>query len=330
MGRGVQTEPLVPVGFIRQSFSIRQDGALVHRQSKRTDILGEPAGFEVNGRPVVRVRHNGKTRRIGLLRAAWAISAGAYPAGAVVPRDGNPWNASPRNLEVVPACSHKPQSGAGRASSLVRRQEADAKLIEALAGPDASLAALSRQVGLSEGRVSTKLTRLAAKGLAISPMCVPGRSWALTAAGRGIAAAAVPVLIDDLERRILGALAATSMGIMKLSRRAGTCPLTIRRRLGLLIGRGLVFADPRRFYSLTPAARGALGDASLPPRWVRVEAVSAASAPDVQRRLQFPNEMSAAERTRLSSLNAQKARAAARLNKSLPFNRFPEREQMAG
>jgi hypothetical protein len=39
--------------------------------------------------------------------------------------------------------------------------------------------------------------------------------------------------------------------------------------------------------------------------------------------------MSAAEKTRISSLSAQKARAAAKLNRSLPFNRFPER-QMAG
>jgi hypothetical protein len=56
--------------------------------------------------------------------------------------------------------------------------------------------------------------------------------------------------------------------------------LTAKRRLGLLTGRGLVFADPRRFFSITDAGREALGDATLPPRWVRVEAISAASAKD--------------------------------------------------
>jgi hypothetical protein len=122
---------------------------------------------------------------------------------------------------------------------------------------------------------------------------------------------------------ILAALALVSMGTMKLARRLGTCPLTIRRRVNLLIGKGLVFADPRRFFSITPAGRLQIGDAAKPPsRWVNPELISAATAKDVRLRLEHPNEMSAAERTRLSSLNAQKARANAKLNRSLPFNRF--------
>jgi hypothetical protein len=103
---------------------------------------------------------------------------------------------------------------------------------------------LAKLVGIGEGRVSTKLNRLASRGLAISPMCVPGRAWALTDQGREIAASARP-LIDGLDRVILHALALASMGMMKLARRIEVCPLTIRRRARLLIGRGLVFADPR-------------------------------------------------------------------------------------
>jgi hypothetical protein len=205
-------------------------------------------------------------------------------------------------------------------------RDSDRALLAALAAHGgASIAQLARITSTSESRVSTHLGKLAVQGLAQSPMCVPGRSWALTAADRGIAAAAVPVVVDELDRDILGALAMTAMGCMKLARRVQVCPLTIRRRLGLLIGRGLVFADPRRFYSLTPAGRGALGDASLPPRWVRVEAISAAAAKDVVEPT-YVNNISAAQRTNCGKL----ARAAAKRNKSTPFNGGGYFERMAG
>jgi hypothetical protein len=40
---------------------------------------------------------------------------------------------------------------------------------------------LGEAVGLSEGRISTRLSKLAEQGLTISPQCVPGRAWALSA-----------------------------------------------------------------------------------------------------------------------------------------------------
>ena len=315
MGRGVQLEPPVPVEFIQKSFCVR-DGCLVHRQSKRTDIVGEPAGFAVNGRPVVRVQHMGKTRRIGLLRAAWAISTGAYPAGEVVPRDGDHWNASPANLTLVPHCSHKPQAAAGRASSLVRRQEADRALLAALAAHGgASIAQLSRITLTSESRVSTKLGKLAVQGLATSPQCVPGRSWMLTDQGRAVAMEERP-LLDDADRQILAVLHCSPMGHVRLSRRIGVCLLTAKRRASFLAERGLVIADIRKFYSITSQGIEALGPKSQPPsRWIRVEAISAAAAKDVAERTTIP-EATAAQRSNSGKL----ARAAAKRNRSTPFN----------
>jgi hypothetical protein len=115
------------------------------------------------------------------------------------------------------------------------------------------------------------------------------------------------------------------MGAVKLARRLQVCLLTAKRRLGLLTERGLVFADARRFYTLTDAGREALGPgAQPPPRWVNVAAISAATAPDVRERT-YVDDRAQAERSRPGKM----ARAAARLNRSLPFNRFPERERLA-
>ena len=97
---------------------------------------------------------------------------------------------------------------------------------------------------------------------------------------------------------------------LELARRLGICSLTAKRRLGMLIERGLIDVNASR-YAITSGGRAALGDAAPKP-WLRSEAISAAAASDVQRRMQYPNEMSAAERTRLSSLNASKARANAK------------------
>jgi hypothetical protein len=94
------------------------------------------------------------------------------------------------------------------------------------------------------------------------------------------------VLLDDLDRRVLAALALTSMGTVKLARRVEVCPMTIRRRVRLLVERGLVFADPRKFFSITDAGLAALGPEApqRPEPWVKVEAVSAARAKDVAER----------------------------------------------
>jgi hypothetical protein len=89
-------------------------------------------------------------------------------------------------------------------------------LLAAMAGHQGvSLTQLARFAGIGEARTSTRLTKLAERDLTVSPMCVPGRSWALTGAGREIAEQARP-LIDGLDRRILAALASVSMGAAKL------------------------------------------------------------------------------------------------------------------
>ncbi len=320
--RGPLTEPLVPAPVLAKAFEIR-DGALVHRQSKRTDLVGEPAGFEVGGRPVVRVQYNGKTRRVGLLRAAWILHHGGYPTGAVQPRDGNPWNAAPENLEVAPHGSHKPWERAG-GPSLERRAEVDRALLAAMATSEGvSLAELAELAGIAEGRVSVKLNRLAEKGLAQSPQCTPGRSWCLTAQGLELARSERP-LLDDLDRRVLEALR-IPMGYAKLSRRLEICQLTAKRRVNLLVRRGLALADLRGFYLLTSAGREALGsDAQPPPCWVKPEAVAAANSKDVLRRLEHPGEMTTAERSRLSTLAAKKGRINARAGKTIAFNAFIE------
>jgi hypothetical protein len=100
MGRGVQQGPLVPVAVLTKAFEVR-DGALVHRATRRSDLSGAPAGFLVKDRPVVRIQYGDRTRRVGLLQAAWIVAHGAYPLGAVRPRDGDPWNCAASNLMLV-------------------------------------------------------------------------------------------------------------------------------------------------------------------------------------------------------------------------------------
>ena len=316
MGRACQTEPPVPVEFIQKSFCVR-DGCLVHRQSKRRDLVGEPAGFLVVDKPMVRLQVGGKTRRIAALRAAWVLAHGEYPNGSVQPCDGDLWNASPDNLTLVPNCAHRPWAkGGGQASSLQCRAEVDRSLLAAMAGHEgAGLKQLAKLVGIGEGRISTKLSKLAERGLAQSPMCVPGRSWMLTDQGR-LAAAGRP-LIDDLDRQVLAVLRSSPMGPVRLSRRLGTCLLTSKRRVGLLAERGLLIADVRKFYAITPAGIEALGpDAQPPPRWVNVAAISAAAAKDVRDRVHV-DDSTAAQRSEWGRM----ARAAAKANGAVSFGK---------
>src|ERR1700722_447774 len=307
MGRGPLTEPQIDAGHIRATFmGAHNSGELLRRDRPGQDrggynskFAGDPATYRDPGgvlRP--RLTFQGKRRSMTAARIAWIISAGAYPKGQVQTRDGGD-DFRPENLTVLPHCRHRPwEKGGGQASSLRRKAEVDRSLLSAMAGrPNATLSELAKRVGVSEGRVSVKLNRLASRGLAQSPMCVPGRSWMLTDQGRAVAIAERP-LIDDLDRDILAALALTAMGVMKLSRRVAVCAMTIRRRLGLLTGRGLTFADPRGFYAITPAGIETLGpDAAKPTRWVRVEAISAATARDVRDRT-YVDDRAQAERSR--------------------------------
>jgi hypothetical protein len=311
MGRKRETQPPIPATTIREHFALRPDGQIVRRDHRLTALAHEPAGYRgADGKLMVGVAYQGRIRRIALLRIAHVLAFGEWPNGQVQPVDGDEWNGAPSNLRVIRRGQNPAAMGA---SSLVRRAERGHALIMALAAhPDASVAHLGEIVGLSESGACARLGKLAKAGVCISPQCIPGRSWMLSQKGRQFAKASNPVFLDDLDHAILSALAVTPLRQLALSRRLETCSLTIKRRTGLLISRGLVRqAAPRQPFSITDAGGQALGDAA-PTRWFNAAKVSAALARDVVQRLAHPNEMSAAERTRLSSLNAQKARANAK------------------
>jgi Mn-dependent DtxR family transcriptional regulator len=282
MGRGPLTEPQIPASFIAESFTVGANSGELLRRDRLCDSGGYNSKFaggsatyrDPDGVLRARLTFQGKRRNMTAARIAWILSAGVYPKGQVQTRDGGD-DFRRENLTILPHCRHRPwEKGGGQASALERRAEVDRSLLAAMAEHQgASLMQLAKLVGVSEGRVSVKLNRLASRGLAQSPTCVPGRSWALTGQGREIAAAGRP-LIDDLDRQVLAVLRSASMGPVRLARRLGVCLLTAKRRVRLLAARGLVIADARRFFSITEAGLAALGpDAQPPPRWVNVAAI---------------------------------------------------------
>ena len=316
MGRSAAPPPL-DLDIVRQTIAVRQDGALIRRQSRMSAFSGEPAVFQ----NMVCIRHDGVTRRLAAPRVAYAIQTEAWPprGGQVRLKSGDS-DYRLDNLEAVKACSHRPHAKGGRATSLVTRQAADRALLEAmLSHLGAAVEQLGRLTGRSEARTCTHLGKLANLALVESPQCCPGRAWALTAK-RKAAAIGVSPLLDDLDRDILAVLRSAAMGPVRLGRRVGCCELTVRRRAKALAAKGLVIVDPRKFYAVTPSGLAAIGEAA-PARWVDTARISAAAARDVQNRIVSPTgDMSQAERSRISSLSAQKARANARAGKNLPFN----------
>jgi Mn-dependent DtxR family transcriptional regulator len=326
MGRPQHSQPLPPPEAIRQHFSCRQDGRIVRRDHRLGALAHEPAGYAgADGKLMVGVAYQGRTRRISLLRVAWCLSKGEWPKGPVLPKNGDASDLRESNLIAVKHGAHRPNAAGGRASSLERRQATNAALLQALAERvSPTLAELSEAIGLSEGRVSVRLNKLAARDLVTSPMCVPGRSWCLSPAGRELALSANPVVLDDRDRQVLAALALTSMGTVKLARRVEVCPMTIRRRVRLLVEHGLVFADARRFFAITDEGRRALGPEApqRPEPWLDTTRISAANAKDVRERGQ--DDRTTAQRSAHSSMGAAKGAATVRLRKQKPFNAFPE------
>jgi hypothetical protein len=317
MGRGCQLEPPIPASFIAESFTVRQDWAA----SARGDLIGESATYrDPDGVLRARLTYRGKRRSMTAAKIAWAVHFGDHAKG-VVKTIGAEDDFRRENLTVVPNCAHRPwETGGGQASSLKRKAEVDRSLLAAMADHEgAGLAQLAKLVGIGEGRISTKLGKLAERGLAQSPMCVQGRSWALTDQGREIAVAERP-LIDDLDKQVLAVLRSAPMGPVRLSRRLEVCLLTAKRRVCLLAERGLVIPDIRKFYAITSAGIEALGpEAQPPPRWVRLELISAAAARDVAERTRL-DDRTQAERSR----PGQMAKAAAKRNRSYAFNPYTE------
>ena len=221
MGRSAQTEPPVDVEVVQASFAIRQDGRLVHGSSSRSDHAGEPAGFMVGDRPMVRLSVGGKTRRIAVLRAAWMIAHGAAPRGVVQPKDGDPWNADPANLVLGRHCAHKPHLKGSSSSSLVRRRAA--RIVRcSKRWPTTQTPAwnsFSALTGVARGRVSTRLIKLATQGLTQVAAMLSRQIVGLTTQGRTVAIGMSP-LLDDLDRLILTTIAQTPMGPARLGRDA--------------------------------------------------------------------------------------------------------------
>ena len=285
MGRQAQTEPPIGVDFLVASFELRQDGTMVRSASARGDLAHEPAIYD-NGDGVSRVRFTfkGKRRTMNAARVASILHEGVHPKGQVE-TIAAPNDFRLSNLRCVPRLRHKPNAEASRQSALVARRDADLRLLTALASREhPSVAELARDVGLSKGPVSKRLSGLEARELAEGPRCCPARSWLITAKGRELVAAGRAPL-DHLDMAILATLAATPMVGARLASRCAVSEPTAQRRARLLVQRGLVVSDPRRFFSITQAGREALGD--IVPRrepWLRPEAVSAALSRDVVER----------------------------------------------
>jgi Mn-dependent DtxR family transcriptional regulator len=252
MGRPQHSQPLPPVEFIQQAFALRQDGRIVRRECHIAALAHEPATFVgPGGRLLARVYHEGRIRRIAAGRIAWALAAGQWPEGVVRARNGVDDDLRPSNL-IETNRGQRPfdQSKGGKRSSLHERQAGDAALLRTLAEHQGALTVpqLSQSLGQSPPCCCIRLAKLERRGLVCGPHCNARRRWNLTAQGEALAASANPVVLDDRDRQVLAALALTSMGTVKLARRVEVCPPTIRRRVRLLVERGLVFADPRKFF----------------------------------------------------------------------------------
>jgi Mn-dependent DtxR family transcriptional regulator len=274
MGRGIAAGP-VPPEIVRHHFALRQDGQIVRRECRIASLAHEPATFSgPNGVAMVRMRYEGRVRRISAARVAYAITKGHWPSGLL---------AKPH---------HKPSASGGRASSLALRAKADMALINAMSeAPHASIATLSALTGVRESRVSSRLTKLAKHDLTQSPQCVPGRSWMLTQAGKALAMNGQP-LLDDLDRELLVAVARTPSRLTALKRQIGVCALTIRRRVDRLAERGLIEAQDGGF-RITDQGRAALGP-DAPVQWLDPARILASLARDVTAR-RSPDAMTHAE-----------------------------------
>jgi DNA-binding MarR family transcriptional regulator len=282
MGRKKQTQPPVEPEFIRQCFAIRQDGQLIWRERpgshfpQRTDDVsrfnamrsGEPAGFPgPNGVMLVRFQFHGQTRRIAASRVAWCVAVGAWPSGPVKARNGIDGDLRFENL-IVTKHGRDPfgqitgkHSNGGKASSLDHRAKATTTLINALAAnPGSTVPVLSKLTGSSVSCCCTRLGKLADAGLTCGPKCDARARWELTPKGRELGATSVPVILDDLDKRILAIISRSTPKLMELARQTEVCRLTMRRRINRLVERKLVEdVGVKRGFSITDEGRKALG-----------------------------------------------------------------------
>jgi len=316
MGRTRDPIPPLDVEIVREAFALRHDGQIVRRDCHVSHLTGEVATFALKGKLLVRIYLNGKIRRVLATRLAWCLATGEWPDGPLLPRNGDDNDLRFDNLLKVRhgrdpfgQISDKHSNG-GKASALARRSESDAALLRTMAeNPDATVPQLSRLVGSSSPCTCTRLSRLEAGGLVCSPRCQAHIRWQLSEKGRALAATGGP-MIDGTDREILRVIARSPVKLTALARQVGSCNLTARRRVNRLTQHAMVEARDGR-YAITDAGRQALGpDAPLRRPWVRVEAISAASARDVlQRHDRPPDDRSAQFRSKVASLGAQSSMA---------------------
>jgi hypothetical protein len=153
------------------------------------------------GHDAIGALHKGKQKRLGDSRLTSARPLAAeWPVGVVLnrvskqmvgrgpPPECDEWNAAHENLIVTRrgrdpfgAIGDKHSNG-GRASALAHRAD----------HPRATVPQLSRLIGSRAPCACARLGKLADMGLTCRPMCLPGRSWILTAQGRELAVAGRP------------------------------------------------------------------------------------------------------------------------------------------
>jgi hypothetical protein len=218
--------------------------------------------------------HQGRIRRVAASRIAWALTANEWPKGAVRARNGVGDDLRESNLILTKRGPRPFDWGkGGEASSLERRAKTTTRVINALAAnPGSTVPVLSKLIGSSISCCCARLGKLADAGLTCGPKCDARARWDLTPTGRAAArASANPVVLDDLDKRVLRTLALAPKRQLQLVREVEVCSLTIKRRARLLIGLGLMKQDAaRQPFSITDAGLAALGpDApNRPQPWI--------------------------------------------------------------
>ena len=286
MGRGAAAER-VPVEVVLETFRVRQDGALIRIKCRIGARVDEPATHRgPGGRLLVRVYVDDKVRRFAAGRIAWVVHCGEWPQGVVKCRNADD-DFRRENLIAAKAGPRPFDQAKGRkAASLTERQASNARLLEALAEhPGSTVPVLSKLVGASAPCTCTRLGKLADTGFCVGPKCDARARWDLTAQGKELAMNGQTLILDERDRDILIAVARSPTKIVSIACAIGACRLTAKRRVDLLVKRGLAVEGDGKF-TATEAGLAALGP--MPQRWLDMTRVSAAWAKDVQRRQHGP------------------------------------------
>lgn len=152
------------------------DGALWWKDRRRGAVWmsARPAGsLRPDGKRIISLRPDGQVRTAGADRVMFALTHGVWPKGRVVV-DGD-------RLLDLPRRARSP----GRKGGLPAERARDTRTLEAVAAGAATISTLASAVGGAPTNVRRRLTKLAAQGLLVPPICVPGRAhfWLLSAAG---------------------------------------------------------------------------------------------------------------------------------------------------